>query len=130
MCSLRWIRSSKAAPRWLQCPASMIFSSISMRQSACCACICWPDPGVARMRSNAITLGDVAARFTLLEIACRRCERRGRLRLDQLIEQHGADMGLPELGDVLRGGGQRALQSVLPAAAAPLGANGEIAGRA
>jgi hypothetical protein len=55
------------------------------------------------MRSNAITLGDAAAKFTLLEIACRRCERRGRLRIDKLIEQHGADIGLPELGDVLRG---------------------------
>ena len=53
------------------------------------------------MRGDAITLGDLAGRITLLEIACRRCERRGRLRVDQLLERHG-DMGLPELGDVLR----------------------------
>src|SRR3954454_20053300 len=40
----------------------------------------------------------------MLEVACRRCERRGRLRIDRLIEQHGAHMGLPELCDVLARG--------------------------
>jgi hypothetical protein len=55
------------------------------------------------MKGDAITLGGAAAKFAMLEIACRRCERRGWLRVDRLIEQHGADMGLPELGDVLRG---------------------------
>src|SRR4051794_13905191 len=54
------------------------------------------------MKDNAITLGNVAAKFTMLEIAYRRCERRGWLQVDRLIEQHGADMGLPELGDILR----------------------------
>jgi hypothetical protein len=55
------------------------------------------------MRGDVVTVGDLVGRITMLEVACRRCERRGRLRVDQLIEQHGADMGLPELGDVLRG---------------------------
>ncbi|MFL5280949.1 MAG: hypothetical protein ACJ8AW_08095 [Rhodopila sp.] len=55
------------------------------------------------MKGAAITLGDVAAKFTILEVACRRCDRRGRLRVDRLIDQHGADMGLPEMGDILRG---------------------------
>jgi hypothetical protein len=55
------------------------------------------------MKGDAITLGAVAAKFTMLEVACRRCERRGQLSVTRLIEQHGADMGLPELGDVLRG---------------------------
>ena len=49
------------------------------------------------MRGDAITLGDMAGRFTMLEIACRRCVRRGRL-----IAQHG-DAELPELGRVLAG---------------------------
>ena len=55
------------------------------------------------MKGDAITLGVAAATFTMLEIACRRCERTGQLRVDRLIEQHGASMGLPELCDVLRG---------------------------
>ena len=50
-----------------------------------------------------MTLGNLVGRLDPLEVGCRRCERRGRLRIDKLIEQHGADMGLPELGDVLRG---------------------------
>ncbi len=48
------------------------------------------------MTSNgAVTLGDIIDTITLLEVACSRCERRGRLRVARLIEQHGADMGLP-----------------------------------
>jgi hypothetical protein len=35
----------------------------------------------------------------MLEVACRRCERRGRLRVTKLIEQHGADMELPGARD-------------------------------
>ena len=31
----------------------------------------------------------------MLEVACSRCERRGRLRVARLIEQHGADLGCP-----------------------------------
>ena len=36
----------------------------------------------------------------MLEVACSRCTRYGRLQVDRLIEQHG-DMELPELGRVL-----------------------------
>ena len=43
----------------------------------------------------------------MLEIACRRCERRGRLRVDRLIEQHG-DAELPELRLTLAGDCPRA----------------------
>ena len=49
-----------------------------------------------------MTLGDTAARFTVLEVACSRCERRGRLQVDRLLAQYG-DMELPELGRVLAG---------------------------
>ena len=55
------------------------------------------------MRGDAVTLGDIAGRgITMLEIACRRCERRGRLSVDRLLAQYG-DMELPELGRVLAG---------------------------
>ena len=72
----------------------------------------------------------------MIEIACRRCERRGRLSAAQLIEQHGADIGLPSLCDVLAGdcpkresvGGRRAVLGVLPAVAAPMGSHREVAG--
>jgi hypothetical protein len=47
------------------------------------------------MTSGAVTLGDIAGRITILEIACARCERRGRLRVAKLLAEHGAGMGLP-----------------------------------
>jgi hypothetical protein len=37
----------------------------------------------------------------MLEIACRHCDRRGRLRVARLIAQHGADMRLTELRYIL-----------------------------
>ena len=47
-------------------------------------------------------LGDLAGKITILEIACRRCERRGRLSVARLIGQHG-DTRLPELRYILAG---------------------------
>ena len=39
-----------------------------------------------------ITLGDMAAKgMTMLEVACRRCDRRGRLSIARLIAEHGRD---------------------------------------
>ena len=49
------------------------------------------------MSSGSITLAEVAERTPLLVIACTRCERAGRYRLDTLIAQHGADFGVPML---------------------------------
>ena len=46
---------------------------------------------------GAVTLGELVDRIDRLEVACRRCERRGRLRLARLIADHGAGMGLPDL---------------------------------
>ena len=43
------------------------------------------------------TLGALVGRIDHLEVACRRCERHGRLRLARLIADHGAGMGLPDL---------------------------------
>jgi len=50
-------------------------------------------------RSRSATL---PARLTMLEVACSRCTRYGRLQVDQLFAQYG-DMELPELGRVLAG---------------------------
>jgi hypothetical protein len=36
------------------------------------------------MRRGSVTLGDLVSRFAILEIACSRCKRRGRLQVDRL----------------------------------------------
>ena len=43
---------------------------------------------------QAMRLGDVVD-LVHLEIACRRCDRHGRMRVDRLIAEHGAEIGLP-----------------------------------
>lgn len=47
------------------------------------------------------TLGEIAARTAMLTVACSRCKRRGRYRLDKLIARYGADASgrimVPEL---------------------------------
>jgi hypothetical protein len=53
---------------------------------------------------GAYTLADVAARAAMLEVACRKCDRRGRLNVAGLIQEHGADAKLPDLKDALAGG--------------------------
>jgi hypothetical protein len=50
---------------------------------------------------GAVTLGDISGKITMLEIACSRCERRGRYRVARLIAQHDAGMGLPELRTII-----------------------------
>ena len=51
--------------------------------------------------SGVITLGHVAcqlgASVHLLAVSCNRCERRGRLRLDDLLAAHGPDLPMPAL---------------------------------
>jgi hypothetical protein len=62
------------------------------------------EPGSATaMPHGALSLGQLAARLTHLEVRCRRCDRCGRLRLDRLIDQHGADFPGPALRDLLPG---------------------------
>jgi hypothetical protein len=55
------------------------------------------------MSSGPVTLGDIADKITMLEVACSRCGRFGRLRVSRLIEQHGADAKLPALREILAG---------------------------
>ena len=50
---------------------------------------------------GSITLGELEGKMTMLEVNCHRCERRGRVSLSRLIEEHGADMGLPDLWESL-----------------------------
>ena len=42
---------------------------------------------------GSITLGELQGKLDLLDIACHRCERRGRISLARLIEEHAADVG-------------------------------------
>ena len=49
------------------------------------------------MASGVITLAEMRAKgITMLEVSCRRCERRGRLRIDRLTAEHGAGVGLAD----------------------------------
>jgi hypothetical protein len=52
---------------------------------------------------GAVTLGELADRLPMLEVACSRCERRGRLNVAKLIERHGPDTRLPDLREILAG---------------------------
>src|SRR5947199_5819237 len=52
---------------------------------------------------GSITLGELEGKLTMLDVACHRCERCGRVSLARLIEDHGADMGLPDLWESLAG---------------------------
>jgi hypothetical protein len=47
------------------------------------------------MSSGSITLVAVAERTATLAVACRRCDRAGRYRLDTLIDRHGDNFGIP-----------------------------------
>ncbi|HTC77355.1 MAG TPA: hypothetical protein VK657_02010 [Terriglobales bacterium] len=57
---------------------------------------------------GSITLSELQGKLTMLDVARHRCERRGRVSLARLIEDHGADMGLPDLWESLAGDGQHA----------------------
>jgi len=57
---------------------------------------------------GSITIGELQGKLTMLDIACHRCERRGRVSLARLIEEHGADTGLPDLWESLAGDCQHA----------------------
>lgn len=50
------------------------------------------------MTNGAIALGDVAARASHIEVACSRCERRGRYQVAKLVETLGPEFPMTDLG--------------------------------
>ena len=53
------------------------------------------------MASGAVTLGDIAQHLAVLDVACRKCNRRGRYKVANMIAKYGADANLPELRFIL-----------------------------
>ncbi len=47
--------------------------------------------------SGSISLSEVSEHTAVLAVACNRCERTGRYRLETLIARHGEDFGIPDL---------------------------------
>jgi hypothetical protein len=52
-------------------------------------------------RDGAVPLGEVAARVSHIELACTRCERRGRYQLAKLVARLGADFAMTDLAGEL-----------------------------
>jgi hypothetical protein len=48
------------------------------------------------MAPGHLTLGAIAARTATLEVACNRCDRRGRYQTAALVERYGADHPVPQ----------------------------------
>lgn len=53
------------------------------------------------MANGSVDLGDVATRATHIEVACSRCERRGRYRLSRLVARLGEDFLMTNLSSEL-----------------------------
>lgn len=63
-----------------------------------------PSPSIARTEggnhspmAGTRTLGEIAARIEMLTVSCNRCDRRGQLRVDRLLAEHGAALPGPRL---------------------------------
>lgn len=55
----------------------------------------------ASIGPGAVTLGEAAARLTMLEVACNRCQRHGQLSAGRLVAEHGAALPISELRRIL-----------------------------
>jgi hypothetical protein len=53
------------------------------------------------MPAGVVVLGQVAARLPVLEVACNRCDRRGRLHTARLLAEHGSDLPMPDLRRII-----------------------------
>jgi len=51
--------------------------------------------------TGCLTLNDIAGRVTTLAVSCNRCDRRGRLRVDRLLAEHGLALPIPELRRII-----------------------------
>lgn len=49
-------------------------------------------------KPGSVALSEVAAKATHLEMACTRCDRRGRYQLARLVERFGPDFPMTDLG--------------------------------
>ena len=56
--------------------------------------------------AGAVRLCDLDPADEMLTVECRLCNRRGRYRLESLIEAHGPRAGLPDLRRILLSGGE------------------------
>jgi hypothetical protein len=56
---------------------------------------------VGALAAGIVTLGQVAARLPVLEVACNRCDRRGRLHTFRLLAEHGPDLPMPDLRRII-----------------------------
>src|SRR5690349_12630823 len=50
---------------------------------------------IRSMPAGVVLLGQVAARLSVLDVACNCCDRHGRLHTSRLLTTHGADLGDP-----------------------------------
>ena len=55
----------------------------------------------ATVSQGIVMLGQIADRLPMLNVACNRCDRRGRLRMDCLIAEYGPNLPLPELRRII-----------------------------
>ena len=54
------------------------------------------------MGGHSILLDEVAERgVIMLDVACRQCPRQGRLQMERLLAEHGPQMPMPTLRDLL-----------------------------
>jgi hypothetical protein len=53
------------------------------------------------MASGAVTLGDLARYLAMLDVACRKCERRSRYKVSGLVAKYGPELALPDLRGIL-----------------------------
>src|SRR5262249_981825 len=59
-----------------------------------------PKP-VQLRRVGDIALGDLVGRLEVFRVACSKCERVGRYHVAKLVGRHGANIGLPDLRDII-----------------------------
>jgi hypothetical protein len=56
---------------------------------------------VGALAAGIVTLGQIAARLPVLDVACNRCDRRGRLHTSRLPTTHGPGLPMPALRRII-----------------------------
>jgi hypothetical protein len=52
---------------------------------------------IRSMPAGVVLLGQVAARLSVLEVVCNRCDRHGQLHTSRLLAEHGPSLPMPDL---------------------------------